>query len=391
MRNYIFALFFVVIACVLFATLFKTANAQSCSGRCRVRISNQTVVADNGYLLRGEHILLFKSANSGQFNPEATDPNYYRKLRDQYHLNTIRLLVYRDIRDNDSQWYSIEEALPYIDRAVEITEELGLYLIIDYHPTPPGVFYLRNHEGDGMAFWQTIAPRYTDKTHLLFEVHNEAFLADRVEDFSPGTNGYKKLQDVIKFEQDVFALIRQADPNVHIVLWTFPRSRGYDLTGIVDQAVGLDYSNASVGYHYYFKDPTLIATMRNKYPIFMTEWEAGENTAGYQDAITSLEEDKISWIMLKMDWAQREGKINVVINWPKDPAAVDATATPIPDQTPTPSPLKPPDINRDGQVNIFDYNIVIENFGQRNCEKNVVGNCKIDVYDFNEVIGNFNQ
>ena len=73
-----------------------------------------------------------------------------------------------------------------------------------------------------------------------------------------------------------------------------------------------------------------------------------------------------------------------------------ATYTPTPTegltQTPTPVPL-PGDLDGDGDVDIFDYNLLIENFGSTSCGNvaDIDGNCKVDIFDYNLLIENFGK
>ena len=70
---------------------------------------------------------------------------------------------------------------------------------------------------------------------------------------------------------------------------------------------------------------------------------------------------------------------------------IQPSTTPPPNQ-PSISHLKG-DINNDGKVDIFDYNIMITNFGQTNCGNpaDVDGNCKVDIFDYNILISNFGK
>ena len=64
------------------------------------------------------------------------------------------------------------------------------------------------------------------------------------------------------------------------------------------------------------------------------------------------------------------------------------TVTPIP----TPTPLLG-DLDKDGDVDIFDYNILVENFGKTGCGNvaDIDGNCKVDIFDYNTLIENFGK
>ena len=51
------------------------------------------------------------------------------------------------------------------------------------------------------------------------------------------------------------------------------------------------------------------------------------------------------------------------------------------------------DLNKDGDVDIFDYNSLASNFGSTNCGNvaDIDGNCKVDIFDYNLLVGNFGK
>jgi len=60
--------------------------------------------------------------------------------------------------------------------------------------------------------------------------------------------------------------------------------------------------------------------------------------------------------------------------------------TPPPANTPIP---KVGDIDRDGDVDIFDYNLLVSKFGTSDCSVNISNTCTIDIFDYNLLIQNF--
>ena len=58
----------------------------------------------------------------------------------------------------------------------------------------------------------------------------------------------------------------------------------------------------------------------------------------------------------------------------------------------TPAHL-PGDINRDRVINIFDYNLLVQHFGNTSCGNvaDVNGNCKVDIFDYNLLVQNFGK
>ena len=58
-----------------------------------------------------------------------------------------------------------------------------------------------------------------------------------------------------------------------------------------------------------------------------------------------------------------------------------------------PPPTLPGDIDGDNDVDIFDYNILIENFGNTNCGNvaDINSDCKVDIFDYNILVENFGK
>jgi len=67
--------------------------------------------------------------------------------------------------------------------------------------------------------------------------------------------------------------------------------------------------------------------------------------------------------------------------------------TPTKKPTPTPSGKIPGDLDKDGDVDIFDYNLIIQHFGNTSCGNvaDIDGNCKVDIFDYNILIENFGK
>ena len=68
----------------------------------------------------------------------------------------------------------------------------------------------------------------------------------------------------------------------------------------------------------------------------------------------------------------------------------DDGSYPSPTPRSTPTPLEG-DIDQDGDVDIFDYNLLVTNFGSTNCGNaaDVNGDCKVDIFDYNLLVENF--
>ncbi|MFH1427567.1 MAG: FG-GAP-like repeat-containing protein [Patescibacteria group bacterium] len=346
--------------------------ANTGQARGRVKIVNNTLVADNGWLLRGENPRLGPAQQSD-------DPNYWANLRDNFHLNTVRILAYREPQSwgcyrykltdeatkqtcidkfschlwatdntyceccscgNDCQcdaWWDYgttdcgmnnfnlttsasdfdtnkdgeligtERAdwlnfmnikyVPLLDRWVNNAAKYGFYAIIDYHPV--GGY----NRLDVKEWWQIVAPRYKDKTHVLYEYINEPVK------WVP--NNYQQYD--IDFQADGYKMLRALAPDTHLIFWSFANGReGMRLKA--DGTNQINYSNASVGFHIYGLQIDAVRECRSAYPVMQTEI-GGESPTQYNDRIKSMEADGISWITL--DGTEKATPINVT--WEKDP------------------------------------------------------------------------
>lgn len=292
------------------ATPVVTPN-QPVGERGRVRVVNGNVVADNGMPLRGEQA-------------EVLNRGYtWNDLRTKFHLNAIRIYV----RANSNNISEIPGVIPTIDRFVNEAAEQGFYVIIDNHFYCCGQYDRAFNE----AFWNTIAPRYKDRTHVLYEIQNEPVAWHPIS--------YHDAE--IKFQEDMYELIRSHAPDTHIIAWTFANMAEAALP-VVAAGTRIDYSNASVGYHVYNSITDAEAGIEllrdNGYPVINTEiggelTEQGPPYPAYTQRTESSEKLGVSWI-----WLNGYNK-QLNITWPADPWAVPPSdvSTPVPTTTPAPT------------------------------------------------------
>ena len=283
----------------------KTAvslTSKTTGERGRVQIINNNVVADNGYPLRGEHIVM--SDNSGSslldsyyFN-DMYDMSRWYKIRDDYHLNTIRLLISRppqnwssDLGENctpssyrclafDYTMPNGKTMIEVLDDMVDTAASLGMYIIIDYHPVGGHITQ------DATDWWSVVAPRYANRTHVIYEAANEPVA------WEP----WAYTADDVQFEVDIYQHIRSLAPETHIILWTFANALP-EMRAKVDEAPEINYTNTSVGFHPYDYADANVIELQNHYPAIASEIGA------YRDSRTvSLENLNVSWIWLDGVW-----------------------------------------------------------------------------------------
>lgn len=309
--------------------------------RGHVKIVDGNLVADNDRPLRGEHVVFApvegdpNSISNGWSREYMYDKDLWRVIRDTYRLNTVRLMMSRppqnwfngpgnDCGPDAYRCYALsythpngKTTLQIMDDMVQIAADLGMYIVIDYHPV------LGHDKGDARIWWGTVAPRYKDHTHVIYELINEPWSVPSYP------------SDLVDFEQELYQQIRAVAPNTHIIAWSFANNRS-DISVAVGQGGDIDYSNASVGFHPYEWPEAAgelaamknsITSLRQSYPVIATEI-GGDRKARVQD----MEEMGISWIGLDnirgLPGLENETEFPDVhgvdeVTWEADPDAVD--------------------------------------------------------------------
>ncbi len=138
--------------------------------RGRVRVGKGTVLADDGSLLRMVHGYVHD-----HFLPYYTDVQWWRAMRDVGHFNTVRVMAFLGSWPKSTQVMDLKTLLPRLDGMVDLAAGAGLYLLIDNHSECCGNQDVPNDT----AFWEAVAPRYKDRTHVFYELKNEPWQIQR--------------------------------------------------------------------------------------------------------------------------------------------------------------------------------------------------------------------
>jgi hypothetical protein len=247
------------------AVIFVIISLLSLSGysqcdRGRVYIENNTIVSDQGTLLRGGTFWLSK----GHLTRLAWAQNREAwKTFQQYRLNAVRLACMFERPYSGAPGYNIDEMIRDIDSMVEWASQEGIYVMIDGHASHAR-YYIDNY----VEFFTKVATRYKDRTHVFFELINEPKYGN--------VGGYD--DQILRDNERLYKLIREIAPESHIVLLSFPNSDA-EMIQITDKLRGIDWSNASVGFHPYHKyNSNPIVSLKEKYPVVNTEWEQAWTT-----------------------------------------------------------------------------------------------------------------
>jgi hypothetical protein len=302
-----------------------------------------TVVADNGYPLRGESIFMDDATGSttdGFALSFLSDDEYWLKLRDDFHLNTVRLYMMRPPQNwsggpgNDCfppnyRCHALDylldpprTALDIMDDVVDKAAELGMYIVVDYHPV--GGYNAQ----DALDWWTIVAPRYKDRTHVIYEAINEPV----------GWNAGNYTDTDVQFQEDLYAHIRALAPDTHIIMWSFANCNG-PMKDKIDLGPDINYSNASGSCHPYSFSLTDVNAVRSTYPLIYTE--IGDSNV--MQSILEAEVLGISWLGLNgmntLDGFSPNGFLPNEVTWPADPGATTAPTVSTPNISPNTGPF----------------------------------------------------
>jgi len=292
-----------IVAGFLVSSFFQPAYAAAAG---RPIISGGTVKTADGQLLRGCHAHVCRDQN-GNLSKFFTVMSNVTKMRDQAHMNVIRICCVTPA------WGGLSDpslTIPFVDSIVANCGAAGIYAIIDYH----GPVLQDSSVWDLKNFWKLYAPRYKDKTFVLYELTNETF-PPTAPDVIP-SNGYTGWPGVAAYiAQTVKDIIRPVAPNT-MILHCEPvgvsMNWGPYLASKYAPLAGITWNSGkdAWAFHTYVTDivntpASIIATQKygTGIPVINTEWSFWEE--GWTNATLEgchypaqwLERNGISWMV----------------------------------------------------------------------------------------------
>jgi len=139
------------------------------------------------------------------------------------------------------------------------------------------------------AFWGYVAPRYKDRTHVIYELQNE-----------PTFSVLNTPEAVFELNEQVYQTIRNAAPQTHVMLMSYAclpaANPGADVAGDVERLREFcDFSNESIAFHGYWwcegggMEENIQAAKRLNVPLVNTEFE------DITDNVRYMEQQQIGW------------------------------------------------------------------------------------------------
>ena len=275
------------------------------SDRARVTVVRNTheyltVHSDQGTSLRGGAAFAYKTGRIQGKTKYLTDPGYYERMRANG-LNAVRLVCFdayqksRDHRHTDfSDPKDLGDLLAETDAVVDLASRAGMYVVVNYHDVGG---YDKEYIG---KFWDVMATRYAKRTHVLYELMNEPVK------WFPEHYTDENLADV----EALYRRVRWAAPDTHLVLLTFANTASYkpdvSMRTVAERLTktgqGIDWGNASVGFHTYQTKKTSkpIVDLVMHFPAINTEQNLPNNEGsvpmdGEEFGVQTMERLGLGW------------------------------------------------------------------------------------------------
>jgi hypothetical protein len=251
------------------------------------------LLTDKNTLLRGVSLSWDGGDNATHTGPAVMPTqSQLNALATVYGLNCLHVYLEMDcqIAGHD---HTVGKNAAICDQLVNMTAQANLYLII--------TIGCGNNNGhiSSMAwaqqFWNFYAPRYANRSHVIYESHNEP---------APNTPSQWVTSDWDN-QVTLYNTIRAKAPSTHILTCTFMGfvSPTVALNGIgYMRWKGVDFSNASVAFHGYENQSAIESCISTfKYDmgggmtpaLLCTEFDPGSTYGGFNNM---LETQNIGWL-----------------------------------------------------------------------------------------------
>jgi hypothetical protein len=294
------------------------------------------LLTDNNTSLRGVSLSWDGGDNATHTSPAIMPTqSQLNALATVYGFNCLHLYLEMDCQIAGHN-HTVGKNAAICDQLVNMTAQANLYLII--------TIGCGNNNGQissmawAQQFWNLYAPRYQNRTHVIYESHNEP------GPYNPAAWSTSDWDNQVT----LYNTIRPKAPNTHILTCTFMsfNTSREALNGIgYMRWKGVDFSNASVAFHGY-ETMSSIETCISQFKydtgggitpaLLCTEFDPNTTNSGFNNM---LENQRIGWLEFKflnasdgdLTWLKSALQANNVLwipdygNWPKSAAPIGKT------------------------------------------------------------------
>lgn len=254
----------------------------------RLKVSGSQLVNSQGNAIQLKGV----STHGLSWYPQYVNKKSFQTLRDQWGVEVIRLAMYTAEYNGycTGSTQNQKDLRNLIDKAVTYCDDLGLYVIIDWHilsDSDPNTY-----KKQAKAFFKTMAKKYAKHKNVIYEICNEP-------------NGSTSWNQIKSYAKTIIQTIRSQDKHAVIIIGTPTWSQDVDTAA----AAPIKDSNLMYAFHYYASTHTedyrkkLQAAVDAGLPVFVSEFGICEASGGGTVSMTKadrwmklLDKNKISCI-----------------------------------------------------------------------------------------------
>ena len=182
-------------------------------------------------------------------------------LANTWGADVFRLAMYTEDVGESKGYINGDRAFwnKWIDQMVDLAEENGMYIIIDWHILKDNNPF--THVGAARTFFGEMSARYANRRHVLYEICNEP-------------NGGVSWGTIKSYAQEIIPIIRANDPNGIILVGT-PEWCSKPQDAAANPLTGNYAHNVMYTVHFYANThywQNDVANAASKIPIFVSEW-----------------------------------------------------------------------------------------------------------------------
>lgn len=282
----------------LIALSLCTVLAESAAAdRGMARIEDQTLVADNGRLLRGTRWSLDLAGN-------APPDSFYDNLK-AAGLNTLHIYA-ESFAEARCQGYKAGHRETPLIEMVNTAGQKGIYVVItigngssQHDQGIPGCDHANgSHDPDYVRdFWEHYAGMFAGRSHVIYEIQNEPYYNFGTGQSQPSSPALRSL------EREVHDQIRSVAPNTPVLFYSYAVLTDGPAAHQDLQALGsVDWSKAAVAFHGYgglgATTTALDYLLARGYPMIQTEFYDHSNGGQKPDIgqTEAYEVRRTSWL-----------------------------------------------------------------------------------------------
>ncbi|MBR6873600.1 MAG: glycoside hydrolase family 5 protein [Ruminococcus sp.] len=181
----------------------------------------------------GEQVRLYGVSTHGlAWRSDVVCREAFEALRDEWHINTVRLALYTHEYHGYCTDGDKEELKALVFKGIDLAVELGLYVIVDWHVL--GEFSPLIYADEAVKFFDELSSRYAGCPNLLYEICNEP-------------NGTSDWGEIREYATRVIPVIRRNAPDSVVIVGTPEWSQRCDLAA----ADPLGFKNLLYAFHFY--------------------------------------------------------------------------------------------------------------------------------------------